>query len=112
MRYMCLWRPGKAANPPEKVMAEMTKFIDETTRSGQLVLTGGWSPQSPATTIRNAGGKISVTDGPYAEAKEMIGGFALLECKSLEEAIELGRRFVQIAGDGTSEIRALGGPAC
>ena len=112
MRYMCLWRPGKNASSPEQAMAEMGKFIEDTTRSGQLVLTGGWSPQTPATTVRNTGGKITVTDGPYAEAKEMIGGFALLECRSLEEAIELARRFVQIAGEGTSEVRALGGPAC
>ena len=119
MRYMCLWRPASSApqswkhqDPAEmqRLMSEMGKLIEEMTKSGILIATGGWDPHGPSTIIQSSAGTVSVKDGPYTESKEMIGGFALIEAKSQEEAIEYGRRFVKIAGDGTSEIRALGGP--
>lgn len=109
MRFMGLWRPGKNANRSEKGMADMQKLVDEWTKSGKLVSTGGWPPDTKCTTVRNdAGGRIQITDGPYAEAKELIGGFALLEAGSLEEAVELTRRFVELAGEGVCEVRPLG----
>ncbi|HUJ63170.1 MAG TPA: YciI family protein [Kofleriaceae bacterium] len=110
MRYMCLWRPARHNDPGKTNFAEMMKFIEETTKSGQLVSTGGWMPDAPGATIRSEGGKLTVTDGPYTEAKEMIGGYAILEVRSKDEAIELARRFVRIAGDGISELRELGAP--
>jgi hypothetical protein len=108
MRYMTLWRPSRTANPPTpKLYEEMGAFIAETTKSGQLVLAGGWDPSGPCTTVKKSSGKLTVTDGPFTEAKELVGGFALLEVRSKEEALEIARRFVAIAGDGTSEIREL-----
>ena len=57
--------------------------------------------------MRQRNGEVTVTDGPFTEAKELIGGFALVEVKSKDEAIEWGRRFLKVAGDGESEIRLL-----
>jgi len=60
--------------------------------------------------VTSSGGEITVTDGPFTEAKEAVVGFALVEVRSKEEAIELARRFRKIAGDGVSEIRQVFGP--
>src|SRR5512142_3104753 len=86
--------PSTPPNP--EVYAEMGKLIDEMTRNGALVATGGLDPR--ATHIRSADGKITVTDGPFAEAKEAVVGFALIEAKSKEEAIEYSQRFWQVVG--------------
>ena len=111
MRFMTLWRPGKNANRPEpQMVAEMGKLIEEMAKAGVMVATGGWEPSGPCTMARMSGGKISVTDGPYAEAKEAIGGFCLLEVKSRDEALEWTSRFMRIAGEGTCEVRPLMGP--
>ena len=111
MRFMTLWRPAPTADlASEKMFAEMNQLVEESTRSGVLVATGGWDPKSPATIVRNSGGKLSITDGPYAEAKEVIAGYAVLECRSKEHAIEEARKFMKIAGDGVCEVRQLGEP--
>jgi hypothetical protein len=107
MRFMTLWRPSKPGQPSEKLMSDMGKFIQDSFKSGVLVQTGGWDPRSPFTLVKSADGRVTVTDGPYAESKELIAGFALLEVKSKEEAIEVTRRFVAIAGDGTSEVHEV-----
>ncbi|MFC6933903.1 YciI family protein [Actinomadura yumaensis] len=90
------------------MMAEMGRFIDETSKAGVLLATGGLDPR--ATHISSSGGKITVTDGPYAEAKEVVVGFALIEVRSKEEAIELSKRFWRIVGDGTGVIQQVFGP--
>src|SRR3954463_6295847 len=109
MRYMGLWRPGKNSNrQTEGMRAEMGKLMEEMAKEGVMVLTGGWDPNGPSTVLKNEGGKIAVTDGPFAEAKEAIGGFAILEVKSKEDAIAWVTRFMKIAGEGTSEVRELG----
>jgi hypothetical protein len=108
MIYMSLWRPAKNANPPtEKMVAEMNALIDEMTKAGVLLKTGGWDPTSPATLLKSENGKVTVTDGPYAESKELIAGFALFEVKSKQEAISWGTRFLGIAGEGLCEMRQL-----
>lgn len=109
MRYMFLWRPAQSSNAgSEKMAQEMGKLIEEMTKAGVLVLTGGWDPASPSTVLKSASGKVTVTDGPYTESKEVIAGFALLDAKSKQEAVEWGIRFLRVAGDGTSEMRPLG----
>jgi hypothetical protein len=110
MIFMSLWRPAKNPNPPtEKHMAEMNALIEEMTKAGVLLKTGGWDPTSPCTILKNTSGKVTITDGPYAESKELIAGFAILEVKSKDEAIAWGKRFLGIAGEGTSEMRPLRG---
>ncbi len=97
-----------ADQPDETMYAEMGRFVEELTRSGALLATGGLDPAG--TRVTSAGGKITVTDGPFAEAKETILSFALIEARSKEEAIELSRRFWQIAGNGQGMIQQVYGP--
>jgi hypothetical protein len=88
-------------------MERMVKLIEEFTREGVLLGTEGCLPSSLGARVRRTGGKFSVTDGPFTEAKEVIGGFALLRANSKEEIIALTKRFLDVAGDGETEIRQL-----
>src|SRR5262245_26959280 len=85
--------------------AEMGKFIEEMTAAGVLRATGGLEPGG--TRITSVGDEFTVVDGPFAEAKEEVGGFALVEVRSKEEAIEMTRRFRRIVGDGVSVIHQV-----
>jgi hypothetical protein len=88
-------------------MAAMGKFIDEVTEAGVLLDTGGCLPSAMGARVRREGGKMIVTDGPFAESKEVIAGYAILQTATKEEAIEWTKRFLDVAGDGESEIRPL-----
>jgi hypothetical protein len=99
--------------PSEQLMNDMGKLMEELTRSGQLVSTAGLRPTSEAVRVRLRRGTLSVVDGPFAETKEVIGGYAILEAKSKDEAIELTRRFLKVHGDDWDiecEVRQLDGP--
>ena len=96
--------------PSPELMAEMGKFMNEATNAGVLLATGGMAPTSQGTTIRFSNGKFTVTDGPYAEAKELIGGWALVQVASKAEALDWAKRFLRIAGGGESRIRQVYGP--
>jgi hypothetical protein len=114
MRFLSVYKPGKdaAAAPPSKEqMAEMMKFTEEMFKTGSLLATEGCQPSSKGARIRISGGKYTVTDGPFAEAKELIGGFALLQCKSKEEAVELVKKFLNVVGEGECELRQLYEPS-
>ena len=100
--------PEAVAPPTPELMAEMGQFIGEAVQSGVLVTTG--TLQRNGTRLRLADGKFTVTDGPFIELKELMGGFAVLEVDSLDEAIEWSKRFLQIVGGGESEIVQLVGP--
>lgn len=103
MRFMLMTSANKnseAGVPPSPdLMAGIGKLTEEMTKTGVLIETGGLMPSSKGARLQLSGGKISLTDGPFAEAKELIGGYAIVEVKSKEEAIELGRRFLQIHAD-------------
>ncbi|GGT50520.1 YciI family protein [Streptomyces purpureus] len=107
MRYLMTTRPSDTA-PDEKLYAEMGKFIEELTAAGVLLATGGLEPGGVL--VRSAGDEITVTDGPFTEAKEAVAGFALVEVRSKEEAIEMARRFRRIVGDGESVVQQVFGP--
>ena len=94
---------------PEQ-MAEIGRFAREMTEAGVLVMTGGLVRPNQGTKVRLAAGKFSVTDGPYAETKELIDGFAVIDVKSKQEAFEMAERFMRIAGDGEGEILQMFGP--
>ena len=94
--------------PTPEMYAEMGKLIEEMTKAGVLLATGGLEPN--AIRIQNSGGKITVTDGPFTEAKEAVVGFALIEAKSKEEAIEYSKRFWSVVGDGQGVIHQVFGP--
>jgi hypothetical protein len=98
----------EATPPTEKLMAEMGKFVGEAQQAGVLVSTG--SLEQKGTRLKLSGGKFTVTDGPFIELKELLGGFAVMEVKSLDEAIGWAKRFRSILGEGESEIVRLSGP--
>jgi hypothetical protein len=106
MRFLMIQKPADA-HPDEKLFAEMGAFIEELTAAGVLLATGGLEPGGVLLTSH--GDEITVTDGPFAEAKEAAAGFALIEVGTKEEAIELGRRFRKIVGDGESTIQQVFG---
>jgi hypothetical protein len=99
--------------PSEKLMQEMGRLIDEMTRNGSLVTTAGLRPTKEGVRVRWNRGKLSTTDGPFTESKEVIGGYAIVEAKSMKEAIELTRRFLEIHGEEWNiecEVRQIDGP--
>ena len=106
MRYLMMTK-GSDTAADENLYAEMGKFVEELTASGVLLATGGLAPGRQ---LVSRGDEITVTDGPFAEAKEAVAGFALLEVQSEQEALELARRFRRIVGDGESVIHQVFGP--
>jgi hypothetical protein len=106
MRYLMIQKPS-ATPPDQKLFADMAAFVEELTAAGVLLATGGLAPGG--VTLRSTGDEITVTDGPFAEAREAAAGFALIEAGSMEEAIELARRFRKIVGDGESTIQQVFG---
>jgi hypothetical protein len=113
MRFMCIYRPADTRNfeagtpPRQDEIAAMGKLIGDMIKAGVLLATDGLLPTSKGVRVRLSGGKLTVTDGPFAETKELIGGFAIIRVESKAEAIEWGKRFLEIAGDGESEIRLM-----
>jgi hypothetical protein len=116
MRFLSMIKVNERSGqrPSERLMAEMGKLIEEMTRKGVLISTAGLRPTAEGFRVRLSGGKLRVTDGPFTEAKEVIGGFAMIEAKSKAEAIELTKRFLAIHGDEWElecEVRLLDGNA-
>lgn len=108
MRFLSIYKHKETGVPPTPdQMATMGKFIEEMAKSGALLGTEGCLPSAKGARVRLSGTKITVTDGPFTETNEVVGGFALLQAKSKAEAIELTKRFLNVAGDGECEIREL-----
>src|SRR5205809_2223075 len=99
--------------PPQALLDSMAKPTEDSLRDGSLVQTGGLSASSTGARLRVSGGKLTVTDGPFAEAKEVVGGYAVLEAKSREEALAAARTFMRLhqqhwpGWQGECEIREL-----
>lgn len=115
MRFLSMIRVDEKSGqkPSERLMTEMGKLIEEATREGWLVKTAGLRPTSEGKRVRWNRGKLSTTDGPFTETKEVIGGFAVLEAPSMEAALELTRRFLRVHGDEWNvecEVRQMDGP--
>lgn len=100
-------RETDAPATPE-MMEEIGKFMGEAMQSGKIVATGGLATTGKR--LQRSDGKFTVTDGPFVEAKELTGGFAIIQADTLEEALEWCKRFRNIAGDGESEIVRVFGP--
>jgi hypothetical protein len=102
--------------PPPGIMEAMGKFIEKLSKEGTLVDTGGLLPSKDGVRVRLAKGKISVTDGPFAEAKEVIGGWAILQTTSKAEAVRIATEFMEVhlkhwpGFEGESELRPMFGP--
>jgi hypothetical protein len=109
MRYLCIYKPARPEGAPatQGEMAEMGKFVEESFKSGVLLATEGCLPTALGARIRKTNGSFKVTDGPFTEAKELVGGFALIQAKSKEDAIEHAKAFMNVAGDGEVELRQV-----
>jgi hypothetical protein len=108
MRFLCLYKPGKPERPPtQEEMAGMGKLIQEAMQAGWLIATEGCLPSAAGARVRLSGGEFTVTDGPFSETKELVGGFAIIQANSKHEAIEYARYFLQTAGGGETELRQL-----
>jgi len=108
MRFIAIYRPDKNTAPTPENIAQMGAFIEEATRAGVLLATEGFGPSTgDDARLRLSNGTFSVTDGPFAETKEVIAGFAIMQAAQKPEILEWCRRFLAIAGDGESEIRTL-----
>jgi len=108
MKFLSIYKTHERSTPPSpEEMASMGKLIEEGFQKGWLLGTEGCLPSALGARVRRSGADISVTDGPFTESKELVGGFALLKANSKEEVIELARTFLRVAGDGECEIRQL-----
>jgi hypothetical protein len=105
MKFLMTYAAGPRTAPPTpEHMAAIAKFSQDMAAQGILLMTGGLQRPTRGTQLKLAGGKFTATDSPFAETKELIDGFALVQTKSREEAVEVARRFMNVAGDGDGEI--------
>ena len=100
------------SGPPDdpELMERMDDFIGEMTKAGVLLATGGLAPLDDGVRVSYQDGEYTVLDGPFTEAKELVGGWALMECRDMDEVVEWTKRFLAIVGDGESMIRQVYGP--
>jgi hypothetical protein len=116
MKFLSIYKSAERSTPPtQEEMATMGKLIEEGMTAGWLLSTEGCLPSALGVRVRRSSGKISVTDGPFTESKELVGGFAILQANSKHEAIDLARKFLSVVGEGECELRQLyepGGPNC
>lgn len=108
MRFLSIYTTVERTTPPSpEEMAQMGRLIEEGMKAGWLISTEGCLPTSLGARVRRSKNDLTVTDGPFAETREVVGGFAILQANSKEDAIELTRRFLAVAGDGECELRQL-----
>jgi hypothetical protein len=102
--------PSVMERPTDDEIARMGELIGEMRAAGVLIDTGGVEPGSLALNVRRKGDTYAVTDGPFTESKEIVGGYALFEVASRDEAIDWTKRFLNLAGDGECEIHQVSAP--
>lgn len=108
MRFLSIYKTAEADAPPTpEEMAKMGKLVEDGMKAGFLLATEGCMPSATGARVRLSNGKLTVTDGPFTESKEIIGGLAILQADSREAAVELARQFLHVAGDGECELRQL-----
>jgi hypothetical protein len=116
MKYLAFIRHSekyRETPPPAALMEAMGRFVEKSMKNGTLVDTGGLLPSKDGVKIRLAGGKLTVTDGPFVESKEVIGGWAILQAPTKEEAIRLATEFMELHRqhwpefEGESEVRPM-----
>ena len=109
MKFLCIYTPSKPEGTPpaQDEMARMGKLVEDGFKAGWLLATEGCLPTALGARVRRSGGNVTVKDGPFTESKEVIGGFAVIKAQSKAEVIELTKQFLEVAGDGTTEIRQI-----
>lgn len=118
MRFMMLVKHAEKywGPPPKELMDALAKLGEEANKNGTMVASGGLAPTAMSTRVRLSGGQIRTIDGPFTEAKEIVGGYAVLEFKSKKEALEGALRFMELhkkywpGWEGETEVRQVFGP--
>ena len=116
MRFMMMVKSAERPGPPPQEFLEaLGKLTEEANRAGTMLGGGGLSPLPQSTSVRLSRGQVTVIDGPFTEAKEVVGGFAMFELKSKEEAVESAVRFMELhkqhwpGWEGETEVRQIFG---
>src|SRR5690348_10917287 len=108
MKFLSIYKTTeRQCIPSPEEMAKMGKLVEDGMRAGYLLAVEGCLPTATGARVRLSNGKISVTDGPFTETNEQIGGLAILNAKSKEDAVQIAKDFLQVAGDGECELRQL-----
>lgn len=117
MRFMMIVKHAEKQGPPPKALMDaIAKLGEEETKSGTMLGNGGLTGTAQGARVRLSAGKVTVTDGPFTEAKEVIGGYAQFELKSKAEAIQAAVRFMELhkqywpGWEGETEVRQMYGP--
>jgi hypothetical protein len=117
MKFMMIVKhPEKQGPPPKSLMDAIAKLAEEESKAGTMLGSGGLAPTALGARVRLSGGKIDVIDGPFTEAKEVVGGYAQFELKSKEVAVESAVRFMELhkkhwpGWEGETEVRQMFGP--
>ncbi len=117
MRFMMIVKHAeKQGPPPKQLMDAIAKIAEEETKAGTMLGNGALGPTAQGARVRLSGGRVTVTDGPFTEAREVLGGYAQFELKSKEEAIEAAVRFMELhkkhwpGWEGETEVRQMFGP--
>ncbi|MGW0819735.1 YciI family protein [Streptomyces sp. NPDC002845] len=113
-RYLSLIQIDESTAPAEgpspELQERMGALLEEITKAGVMLDTAGLLPSAQGTRVRWEGGKLSVTDGPFTESKEVVGGYVLMQCKDKAEAVEWASRFLKVHGEEwtvTCEVREI-----
>jgi len=108
MKFLSMYKSAERNTPPsQEEMSKMGKLIEDGFKAGWLVATEGCLPSALGARVRLSGDKLTVTDGPFTESKELVGGFAILRTNSKQEAIQLAKQFLQVVGEGECELRQV-----
>jgi len=111
MRFLGYTFPSESAlptePPPPELYEKMGTFVEEAVNAGVIVATGGIAPTAEGAKLTLKDGEFTVVDGPFAEAKEIVGGWALMECRDLDEAVEWSKRFLSVLGEGEVRVRPV-----
>ena len=108
MRFLSIYKTRERSAPPsQEEIRQMGRLVEEGMKAGWLLATEGCVPTALGARLRRADGRITVIDGPFAETKEAVGGFAILRANSKAEAIQLAKEFLEHVADGECELRQL-----
>ena len=108
MKFLSIYKQVERNTPPSpEEMAAMGALVEQGFKEGWLLATEGCLPSALGARVRKDGAQISVTDGPFTEARELVGGIAILKANSKEEAIQLAKDFLKVAGEGECELRQI-----
>jgi hypothetical protein len=112
MRFMMIVKSAERSGPPPKALLDaVAKLAEEATKAGEMIESGGLASTATGARVRLSGGKVTVTDGPFTEAKEVFGGYAVFELKSKQEAVEAAVGFMELhkqlwpEWEGETEVR-------